>query len=126
MLIFNFLWALTLTEIVELTVAYLLGFRKKSIIITIISVNLITNPVLNYLLLLNYHFSFIKHNLIIILFLEMVMVFVEWKILVYALIDKPKNLFKLSLIMNFCSYISGVFIFEILGIYLSYIARSLN
>jgi len=120
MLIFNFLWALTLTEIVELTVAYLLGFRKKSIIITIISVNLITNPVLNYLLLLNYHFSFIKHNLIIILFLEMVMVFVEWKILVYALIDKPKNLFKLSLIMNFCSYLSGVFIFEILGFKFSY------
>jgi hypothetical protein len=106
----NFLFVLCITIIVELVIVYLFGYRKKQEIIVIICINLITNPLLNYLLLLNHYFAFIKTNLTVIVFLELLVVLVEWRLLVYAIIGKSKKLFILSLLMNFCSYISGVLI----------------
>jgi hypothetical protein len=108
----NFLLALLLTISVELIIALLFGYKKKSEIIVIICINLITNPVLNYLLLLNFHFSFIKTNIVVILLLEILVVLVEWRLLVYALQANSRKLFILSLVMNFCSYITGVMIFR--------------
>lgn len=111
-LISSYLLALFLTIVIELVIALFFGFRKKIEIIAIVFVNLLTNPILNYLLLVNNHFSFFKTNLLIILFLEFVVVLVEWKLLVYALQGKTKKLLLLSLLMNFCSYIAGVIIFR--------------
>jgi hypothetical protein len=103
---------LLLTIIVELIIACFFGYKKKSEIIVIICINIITNPVLNYLLLLNNHFSFVKLNLFVIPFLEIVVILVEWRLLVYVLSGKSGNLLILSLLMNFCSYVSGVLIFK--------------
>lgn len=111
-LISSYLLALFLTIIIELAVAFFLGFRKKLEIITIVFVNLLTNPILNYLLLVNDHFSFFKSSLLIILFLEVIIVLIEWKLLVFALQENSKKLLALSLVMNFCSYIAGVLIFR--------------
>lgn len=111
-LINSFLLAPLLTIVIELAVAILFGFRKKIEIITIIFVNLLTNPVLNYFLWVNDYFSFFKSNLLLTLFLEVVVVFVEWKLLMYILQEKSNKLFRLSLAMNFCSYIAGVLIFK--------------
>ena len=84
-LINSFLLAPLLTIVIELAVAILFGFRKKIEIIAIIFVNLLTNPVLNYFLWVNDYFSFFKSNLLLTLFLEVVVVFVEWKLLMYIL-----------------------------------------
>lgn len=111
-LINSFLLAPLLTIVIELTVAILFGFRKKIEIITIIFVNLLTNPVLNYFLWVNDYFSFFKSNLLITLFLEVVVVFVEWKLLMHVLQEKSNKLLRLSVAMNFCSYIAGVLIFR--------------
>lgn len=111
-LIGSYLLALFLTIIIELAVTFFFGFRKKLEIITIVFVNLFTNPILNYLLLVNDHFSFFKSSLLIILLLEVVVVLIEWKLLVFALQEKPKKLLALSLAMNFCSYIVGVIFFR--------------
>jgi hypothetical protein len=110
--IYNLLSALVLTVLIESIIAGFLGYRTKSEIIAIICVNLITNPVLNYLLLLNYHFSIIKAEELLVLFLELSVVLVEWRLLVYALQQKSWQLFLLSLVMNSCSYLIGVLIFR--------------
>jgi hypothetical protein len=111
-LISSYLLALFLTIVIELAVAFFFGFRKRIEIIAIIFINLLTNTILNYFLLANDHFSFFKSSLLIILLLEIVVVLIEWKLLVFALQEKPKKLLALSLAMNFCSYITGACIFK--------------
>ena len=112
LLINDYLLALFLTIAIELVVALFFGFRKKSEIVAIVFVNLLTNPVLNYLLLVNNHFSFFKITLVIILFLELLVVLAERKLLLYALQEKSNRILVLSFAMNFCSYIAGVLIFR--------------
>ncbi|MFA6136098.1 MAG: hypothetical protein WC705_01955 [Candidatus Paceibacterota bacterium] len=111
-LISSYLLALLLTIVIELIIAFFFGFRKKIEIIAIVFINLFTNLILNYFLLVNDHFFFFKSSLLIILFLEIVVVLIEWKLLVFALQEKSRKLLALSLVMNFCSYIIGVLIFR--------------
>ena len=103
----SFLLPLVLTIVTEVIVAYVFGFRKKTEIITIIFINLLTNPILNYLLLVNGYFSFFEINPTLILFLELAVVLAEWRLLIFALQKSPKQLLILSLAMNLCSYIIG-------------------
>ncbi|MBV8212405.1 MAG: hypothetical protein JOZ08_04165 [Verrucomicrobia bacterium] len=105
------LLALLLTEIVEITVALLLGYRRPREIIAVFLVNLVTNPSLNYLLFLNDQFGIVRHRFPLMLFLESGVVLVEWALLVFALRGSRKSLFILSLTMNTCSYLIGVLIF---------------
>lgn len=104
--------ALFLTVAVELMIAFFFGFRKKIELIAVICINLITNPILNYLLLVNNYFSLLEANLILILFLELIVVLVEWRLLFFALQKEPKKLLIMSFVMNFCSYVVGVLIFK--------------
>lgn len=104
--------ALLLTIVIEVIVAIFFGYRKKLEIVAIIIINLITNPLLNYLLFINNNYFGITHvNSVIILFLEIIVILVEWLLLRYILQKNPNKLFVLSLTMNFCSYIVGVLIF---------------
>lgn len=111
-LVSSYLLALFLTIVIELAVALFFGFRKKIEIIAIVFINLLTNPILNYLLLVNSYFSFFQTSMSLFLFLEILVILVEWKLLVYALQEKTKKLILLSSVMNFCSYIAGVIIFR--------------
>jgi hypothetical protein len=111
-LISSLLYALLLTIVIELLVACFFGYRKKLEIFSIICINLLTNPLLNYLFLINNHFSFMIINLFVIISLEVLVVLIEWKLLVYALHENSRKMFVLSLAMNFCSYIAGVLIFK--------------
>lgn len=110
-LLSNYLFVLFLTIVIELFVALLFGFTKKYEILTVILVNIITNPVLNYLLLLNSYFSIIKSNFLFTLFLECIVVLLEWQLLVFVLEKDSKKMFLLSTVMNFCSCTLGIFIF---------------
>lgn len=111
-LINSFLLAPLLTIVIELVVALSFVFRKKIDINTIIFINLLTNPILNYFLLANDYFSFFKSNLMLTLFLEFLVVFIEWKLLIYISHEESNKLLKLSFVMNFCSYITGAIIFR--------------
>ena len=108
----SYLVALLLTIAIETVVATFFGYRKKLEIATIIFINLITNPLLNYLLLINGYFKIAQINTTAILFLEIVIVLVEWLLLRFTLQQNSKKIFALSLVMNFCSYIAGVLIFR--------------
>ncbi len=114
-LLHSYLTALFVTIAVELVVAFLFGFRKKTEIIVIIFINILTNPALNYALGVISQFSFFRSNVRlgppILLLAEMVVVLIEWGLLVLALQEKPKKMLVLSLAMNFCSYVAGMAIF---------------
>ncbi len=102
---------LLLTLLVELSVGVLLGYRRWDEMAAIFLVNLVTNPLLNYLVILNNHYSILALTQPIILGAEAAVIFVEWGLLVYALKGNPRKLFGLSLAMNACSYAVGVLVY---------------
>ena len=112
------LFALFVTILVESVVAMLLGYRKKLEIATIILINLITNPLMNYLIIIGVFLapSDRVSTIITTLFLEIVVVFVEWLLLRFALRSDSKKLFVLSLVMNVCSFIAGFIIIVFLSL----------
>ena len=111
-LISSFIVALFLTLLIEIFIAFILGYKDKTSIAIIALINIITNPLLNYLIIINNQLNLIKYNLIFLLVLEISIIFIEWGILVYSIKSKnSKQLFVLSLIMNFTSFIIGLLLF---------------
>lgn len=104
--------ALIVTILVELTVAVLFGYRKKPEVETVVLINLITNPLLNYFLYVINYFGIIIINSMELIFLEIIIVLVEWLLLRFALRQDPKKLLILSLAINLGSYLVGVLIFK--------------
>jgi len=111
MIIINLISALLFTEIVEFIAAYLMGYRGKGFYIVLALVNVITNPLLNYIILVLYSYNLLCFRIITILFLEIIVVISEWRILSYALPKKRKSFLSLSIVMNTSSYLIGVLIF---------------
>ncbi len=107
-----FLFALLGTILIEISVAYFLGYRDKKYLITIISIDCITNPTLNYLFLFNTVVFLIPIHILLIVFLEILVVIVEWKLLVFILGEKSREMFKLSFLMNFLSCVMGMLILQ--------------
>ncbi len=104
--------ALALTIFIETGVAWLLAYRRKTEIAAVICVNVITNPALNYFLLLKGVFGAAPATLLLVLFLEAGIVFVEWLLLWFALRRDPLKILFLSFAMNACSYLAGVILFS--------------
>lgn len=104
------LLALVLTLLFECSVAWVLGYRKKDEMAAIICINVITNPILNYVLwVMPWMYDGIW-------LLEGMVVLVEWFLLRFALMQKPAKLLGLALAMNATSFLGGMLIFSwILG-----------
>jgi len=103
--------ALLLTELIELTIAWLLGLRGRDLM-AIGLINVITNPVLNYLLLLTmviFHPAAIIMWVIVLLF-EVVVVIIEAGLIGRFVMFRKIKPLSLSLILNIASFISGVII----------------
>jgi hypothetical protein len=105
---------LLFTILVEVIVAIIFGYRSKLEIATVILINLITNPILNYFLLVDGQIRLISINLQLILFLEVVIVLSEWMLLKFTLKQSSKKLLLLSIVMNFCSVMAGIVVFQVL------------
>jgi hypothetical protein len=104
--------ALVLTMAVEVIIAWFWGIRGKAGLAAVLLINLITNPALNFLILLNSYLGIINHTAIFTLRLEILVVLIEWKLLVYALRLNNKKALALSLGMNAASYLAGLLIFS--------------
>ncbi len=112
MVIISFLTALVLTILIEETVTFFLGYRSKSTFLVVSLVNVITNPIANYLVMTNNIFNIIKPDISLVLVLEVLIVYIEWKILEYALPNQEKHSYLfLSIIMNLASFLSGILLF---------------
>jgi len=108
MLISSFLLPLLLTLIIEILAALVLGYRSKFVLLSIVLVNLITNPLLNYVLWLNSFYHLFEINIISLIVLESVIVLVEGILLTFAIRLKFKSLLFLSFIMNLVSFTIGI------------------
>ena len=111
MIIINLISALLLTEAVEFAAAYFMGYRGREFYITLALVNIITNPLLNYILIVLCTFKLLHFPLITVLILEISVIVGEWRILSYAMGKKGKTFLGLSIVMNISSYLTGILIF---------------
>lgn len=112
MIIISLLVALISTIIIEETVIFLFGYRNKSTFLVVALVNIITNPIANYIVTTNNIFNIINPGIPLVMILEILIVFIEWKIMEYSLPNQEKqSCLILSIIMNLASFITGLILF---------------
>lgn len=98
--------------VAELSAAFLLGYREKSALASVIAVNLVTHPALHFLLW-SISLSGFSVNLPLIIFLECCVAIAEALMLMYALPEmRPLAAMRLSLFMNGASFGLGLLIFS--------------
>ncbi len=115
-MIINFFISLSLTIIIETIICILFKYRDKYSFLSVIIINVITNPALNFIILANTYYSFFVYNTISILILEICVVIIEWLLLTFTLKYPSKKMFLLSLAMNIWSYSFGIILFDIFNI----------
>lgn len=107
----NLIIALVFTIIIECIIAFLFGYKDKRSLTIILLINLLTNPVLNYFLLLLYKFKVGYYVVLeITIILEIIIIIIEWKLLFYVFEKDKRRLLVLSIVMNFVSFLSGFII----------------
>lgn len=110
MIINNFVCPLLLTIIIECIIALILGYRTKTFFLAVVIVNLVTNPFLNYIIILLSYFKLTEIYLQVVIALEVIIVFAEWGIYYYIYPSKKRQLFLLSIAANLASYTIGLLI----------------
>jgi hypothetical protein len=108
MIVISLISAFLITAIIEFIVAYLMGYRGKDFYIILALVNVITNPLLNYVLLILYFFNLLYYDFAVIIILEILVVLSEWRILSWAMPKQDKSFLLLSIVINVSSYLVGV------------------
>lgn len=111
MILIYFLKALLITEIVEIVVAYLMGYRGKYFFTILVLTNMLTNPVLNYTLTVLIYLDILNFHSFVIIIFEIIVVWVEFRIFIYTIQRDKKDLFLLSLAINSASYLVGLLFF---------------
>lgn len=91
--------------LIELFVAYILGYRRKTVLCAVGLVNLLTNPLLNYII-----WTGLASSLLSIFILEVAVVILEAYALGFALRNKARKYILLSLAMNIASFGMGCLI----------------
>ena len=112
MLIIYLLIILLLTLIIEIPVAWFLGVKKKKQIMSVVLVNVVTNPAINYCLIINNRLGPIIKNNIAIAILEILVVLIEGLLLSYIWPQKSKaHWFMISLTINLVSFCFSFILF---------------
>lgn len=102
-----FLRPLLLTLTLECGFAYILGLRRKELLLTAL-INIITNPILVYIsLLLMYHIGIEKGQIITYVLLEPLVIFSEY-LLYRKYLPVKRNCLFLSVILNLISVLGGL------------------
>ena len=105
--------SLTCTLIIEIMIAILLRYRGKDLT-NVLLVNILTNPLLNSIVVaINYYYGLKTRNIVLIM-LEILVVFVEGFIYDKYLNNRKINGYLLSVILNVSSYVLGLFINKII------------
>ena len=112
MAINDYFLALALTLVIEVGVAVLFGYGNYVALKTVVLVNLMSHPLLTYLLLFNAGMGFLDFETAVII-LEILVVVLEWQLLLLVLRNNAKRLFALSATMNLASFLTGLIVFPI-------------
>ena len=103
-------FALLLTEALEVPVCLLFGLRRKDLLIVLLA-NLLTNPAVNVLYLLSVLYTPLPRVLVIAV-LEVSAIVTEW--LIYRSLTEAKHPFWMSLVANAVSYGVGLLLTTVL------------
>ena len=96
--------SLILTIVIEVSIAFLIGIRKRRDLLNVFLVNMLTNPVVSIIpITLNVYVSLYARNISLII-LEIIVLFLEGFIYKFVLEYKKINWFLISLILNACSF----------------------
>lgn len=107
--------ALALTIVIEVPVAVLMGLRGGRAVASVTLVNVVTNPVLNLIVLAlvawvpavaylpSVYWS-------VVTLLELVVVVVEWRLLLWALGGSSRRMLLTSVVMNAASFGAGLLV----------------
>ena len=108
-MIFSLVLSFLVTVVMELAAALLLGLRDRRSLLVVFLVNVVTNPVVVFLLNVDFLYGLPVGRVPLTAFLEVSAVVVE--ALLYRLALKgERNPFFLALILNFASYGAGILI----------------
>jgi hypothetical protein len=106
----GYLLALFLTIAVETGIVWLLGFRTHWHMLAVAAINTLTHPVLNFSFLV-LGFLGLEVSLGGIVLMEILVVVVEWRLLVYMFGAPGGRFLRVSLLMNAVSFLAGLLIF---------------
>ena len=104
-MLYNIIISLVFTIFIELVVSIFCGIRNKKDIMFIIIINIITNPITEFINLLIKDSSL--HYWVIII-IEIIVIIVEYLFFKKFLKEKNINLLYLAIINNLSSYIIGL------------------
>ena len=105
--------SLACTIVIEVSIAFILGYRRKDLI-NVLLVNVLTNPLLNSsIVAINVYWGLKARNICLYIF-EILVVIVEGFIYQKYLDRRKINGYILSLILNIASYGLGLLINEII------------
>ena len=104
----EYLITLLATIFIELTVAFALGLKKRDMLLAVLLVNLITHPILAYILV---WFNFFHISFAFVLVLEILVIIAEYMLYKYMRITSKKKCLRLAIIANIASYMIGIFIY---------------
>ena len=105
--------SLLCTLIIEITIAFILRYRKKDLL-NVLLVNVLTNPLLNSsIVAINYFYGLKIRNICLYVF-EVLVILTEGYIYNKYLERKKINGYLLSLILNIASYVIGLLINKII------------
>ena len=105
--------SLITTIVIEIIIAFILGYRKKDLV-NVLLVNVLTNPLLNSIIVaINYYYGLRYRNIALII-LEILVVIIEGYIYQKYLYKRKLNGYLLSLILNLASFLLGKIINNII------------
>ena len=110
----DFAIALSLTIVIECSVAFAFGLRTRNAMLAVAAINLITNPILNCFIDLVKDLNLFQTNIFTLLPLELLVMLAEWRMLVYSVDGSTKKLLIVSVVMNACSFFAGLIIFSLI------------
>ena len=116
--------SLMLTLIIELSISFIIGIRKEDDVITVIAVNVLTNPIVVFIANIIHGFNNDILYWVIVIIMEITVVFVEGKIFEKTLSFNKLSGLKISFINNFISFMLGILISLIPNNYLKVEAAS--
>jgi len=108
----NLFKALVLTVVIEEILALLIGFRGKELLLVLL-VNILTNPTINVIIQQIPRYFYSIHYAKILAVLELSVIGIEGFIYDKYLRRIKFNYMLYSFIMNFCSFLFGIFFREI-------------
>jgi len=101
--------ALILTILIEVSVSFILGYRKKDLL-NVVLVNIMTNPlVVTIPVYVNVKYGLMPRNIVLLIF-ELLAVLSEGYVYSKYLDRKKINCYLLSVILNLSSYLFGLII----------------